>query len=66
VICENIGGFIDIDCKYNTTGILFAAGAQHLTANETTVTEVGDKFLCPNNSKLDGLVKSLTNTYILG
>jgi hypothetical protein len=59
VICENIFGFIDIDCKYNTTGILFAIGGGHLTANETPVTEVGSKALCPKTSTLDGLLKGL-------
>jgi len=66
IICEDVGGFIDLDCKYNTTGILFAAGAQHVTADKTKVTEVGDKFTCPNTSTLDWLLKALEPTYVLG
>jgi len=66
LICEDILGFIDIDCKFNSTGMLLAAGAQHLTANKTPITAVGDKSLCPDEPKLDGLLKTLANSYILG
>jgi len=65
VICEDIGGFVDIDCKYNLIGVLLAFAGQHVTANGTPLTEVGDKFLCPNTTTADHLLKTLTNTYVL-
>jgi len=66
LICEDVGGFIDLDCKYNTTGVLYTVGAQHVTADKTKVTEVGDKFICPNTSTLDVLLKTLDPTFVLG
>ncbi len=53
-----------IDCVYDTEGIEFAVGAQHLTAEKTPVTELGGKFFCPNEGALDGLLVTLDPTYV--
>ena len=60
--CPNLG----IDCLYDGEGMEFAVGGQHLTATETSVTELGGKFLCPNEGLVDGLFETLTDTYVLG
>ncbi len=60
--CSSLG----IDCKYDLEGALFSIGAQHLTANEATITELGGKLLCPDEGFLDGLLESLSATYIAG
>jgi len=66
VVCTEVGFFkIKIDCVYNTTGILFKVGAQHLTALKTPVNIVAGSFFCPENSTLDGLLKTLVNTFVL-
>ncbi len=48
-----------IDCVFDTEGLEFAVGGQHLTAEETAVTELGGKFFCPNEGTLDGLLVTL-------
>ncbi|HEY5709637.1 MAG TPA: RHS repeat-associated core domain-containing protein [Solirubrobacterales bacterium] len=62
LVCSNLG----IDCVYDLAGAEFAVGANHLTANETEITELGGKFLCPNEGFLDGLLEALTATYVTG
>jgi hypothetical protein len=65
-LCENVDIFgTDIECEYDFTGLTFSVGAQHLTAFETPVTEIGSDFLCPNNPTLDGLLHTTANRYIL-
>jgi hypothetical protein len=59
--CSNLG----LDCLYDVAGMEFAAGGGHLTANETEVTELGGKFLCPDESTLDSLLEALESAYIL-
>jgi hypothetical protein len=66
VICENVDIFgTDIECEYDATGLTFSVGAQHLTAFETPVAEIGSDFLCPNNPTLDGLLHTTEDKYIL-
>jgi hypothetical protein len=60
--CPNLG----IDCLYDGEGMEFTVGGQHLTATETGVTELGGKFLCPNEGLVDGLFETLADTYVLG
>ncbi len=62
LLCSNIG----IDCLYDAEGMEFEVGEGHLTANGTNVTELGGKFLCPNEGVLDVLLETLTSTYISG
>ncbi len=67
VNCDNIDIFgIDIHCIYDFTGLEFAVGAQHLTADDTSVSFVEGGGLCPEESFLDGLLKTTANRYILG
>jgi hypothetical protein len=64
--CENVDIFgTDIECEYDFTGLTFSVGAQHLTAFETPMTEIGSDFLCPNNPTLDGLLHTTANRYVL-
>ncbi len=56
---------LGLDCPYDLEGLLFSAGAQHLTANETSVTELGGKLFCPNESQLDFLMETLGNRFVL-
>jgi hypothetical protein len=60
--CSNLG----FDCKYDQGGALFSAGAQHLTANNVEVKELGGKFFCPDWLEVDGLLEPLEETYVLG
>ncbi len=57
---------LNLNCLYDTEGLLFSVGAQHLTADKTPVTELGGKFLCPDEGKLDGLLETLEDRYVLG
>ncbi len=66
VNCDNIDIFgIDIHCVYDATGLEFAVGAQHLTANDTSVSFVEGGGLCPEESFLDGLLVTTSNRYVL-
>jgi len=56
--CSNLG----IDCKYDNQTTLFEVGATHLTAFETPTIELGGKFFCPDEGKLDGLLETLAAT----
>jgi hypothetical protein len=38
----------------------FDAGANHVTANEVVISELGGKFFCPDEGLLDGLLEGLT------
>lgn len=60
--CANLG----INCVYDTEGVEFADGGGHLTAEEAPMTELGGKFLCPDEGLLDGLLETLGDTYVLG
>jgi hypothetical protein len=60
--CSNLG----IDCKYDSAGLFFEVGEQHLTAEATSVIELGGKLFCPEKGTLDGLLKALKATYVLG
>jgi hypothetical protein len=64
LVCPNLG----LNCLYDVEGMEFSAGGGHLTAEETPVTELGGKFFCPDEGKLDALVESLVKPapYILG
>ncbi len=53
-----------IDCVFDTEGFETAVGAQHRTAEETEATELGGKFFCPNQGKLDYLLVTLDPTYV--
>jgi hypothetical protein len=55
LVCSNLG----IDCKYDTAGVSFTAGAMMLTAEKTPTTELGGKFFCPDEGQLDGLLLDL-------
>ncbi len=66
VNCDNIDIFgIDIHCIYDATGLTFTVGAQHLTASNTSVNFVEGGGLCPEESFLDGLLKTTSNRYVL-
>ncbi|HEY5709748.1 MAG TPA: hypothetical protein VIS51_10160 [Solirubrobacterales bacterium] len=60
--CSNLG----IDCVYDLEGTEFSVGEGHLTANETSLNELGGQFFCPDESLLDGLLEALTDVYTLG
>ncbi len=53
-----------IDCVFDTEGLEFTVGAQHLTAEKTPVTELGGKFFCPKEVQLDWLLVALDPTYV--
>ena len=61
LVCSSLG----LDCLYDTEGLEFSAGAQHITAEEVELTELGGKFLCPNESSLDSLLEPLESAYVL-
>ena len=64
--CQNIDIFgTDYHCSYNATGLTLSAGAQHLTADDTAVTEEADDTFCPNNPALDMLLVTVEDRYIL-
>ena len=65
VFCEGaiFGG--DLECEYDAAGLEFSVGAQHVTANETPVDEIGSDFFCPNEPTLDGLLVTTANRYVL-
>ena len=66
VDCQNIDIFgVDIECTYDATGLSLAVGAQHLTADDTAVSEVGSDFLCPDDPTLDGLLVTEDPVYVL-
>jgi hypothetical protein len=54
--CPSIG----TDCVYDLAGMEFDAGANHVTANEVVISELGGKFFCPDEGLLDGLLEGLT------
>jgi hypothetical protein len=60
--CSNIG----LDCLYDLVGMEFDVGGGHLTTGETTITELGDKVLCPDEALLDALMETLGSMYVLG
>ncbi len=60
LVCSNIG----LDCLYDAEGMEFEAGGNMITANETSVTELGGKFFCPDEGLLDALLENLTTIYI--
>ncbi len=62
LVCSNLG----IECKYDAESVSFAVKAQHLEANEAPSYELGGKFFCPDEGLLDGLLKTLVNSYITG
>jgi hypothetical protein len=63
--CEDVWLGEDIECEYNVTGVTVTIGAQHATAFETGISEIGSDFLCPNNPTLDGLLHTTANRYVL-
>ena len=65
VFCEGAIFGADLECEYDATGLEFSAGAQHMTANETPVNEIGSDFFCPNEPTLDALLVTTANRYIL-
>ena len=64
--CSNIPFIGSIDCTYDATGLLFEVAANHLTASETPVKEIGSKFFCPDKPTLDGLLETLVDTFVVG
>lgn len=66
VFCEDVFFTVDIHCVYDATGLQFAVGAQHLTANNTRVDILPEESsLCPEESFLDGLLATTANRYVL-
>ena len=62
VVCKNIFGFIEIDCKYNASGLapeFLSNSHARITEQEVELTD-GTGF-CPDESFVDGLLKPLTN-----
>jgi len=66
VICEQVLGWMTIECTFDSTGLLLAVAAGHATANQTPITEVGNSPLCPSQRRIDGLLKGLSAAYVLG
>jgi hypothetical protein len=64
-LCEDVIFSVDIECEYELAGHEFTVGAQHLTASETPLTEIGSDLLCPNNPVLDTLMETTANRYVL-
>jgi len=70
LVCANIG----LNCLYDVAGMEFSVGANHLTAKETPVNELGGKFFCPDEGLLDALLEVLDDpetetvekAYVLG
>jgi hypothetical protein len=60
--CPNLG----IDCVYDLAGMEFSVGEGHLTAFGTATNELGGKFFCPDEGVLDGLLETLSDTFISG
>ncbi len=54
-----------LNCEYDLEGTLVSVGAQHVTMEETPVTELGGKFFCPDETKLDGLLETLDDRFVL-
>jgi hypothetical protein len=64
--CKEVTIFkVHVHCIYDTTGIEFTVGGQHLTAEKTPVKFVEGEGICPENSTLDGLLETLEDTYVL-
>jgi len=63
--CEDIFGFIDIDCKYDLTGMELAIENQKTVANETPVSIVEGSGLCPEESTFDYTLVNLVPAYVL-
>jgi len=59
--CSNLG----LDCLYDVAGMEFEVGGNELKAENTPTTELGGKFLCPNEGLLDAELKTLENAYVL-
>ena len=57
VECEDTIFGVELHCVYDATGIEFAIGSQHLTANNTQIDKVSGQ-LCPEETFLDGLLKT--------
>jgi hypothetical protein len=64
-LCEDVIFTIDIECEYEITGLEFTVGAQHLTASEVSLNEIGSDLLCPDNPTLDTLMETTANRYVL-
>jgi len=60
--CEDIFGFINMDCKYDATGIEFEGEGLTVTTNETPVGHVEGSGLCPEESFIDGKAIALLQT----
>ncbi|MFI5025744.1 MAG: hypothetical protein ACHQCI_03215 [Solirubrobacterales bacterium] len=54
-----------LDCLFDLEGAQFSMGNQHTTANQVPVKPLGSKFLCPNEAKLDYLLITLKDHFIL-
>jgi hypothetical protein len=66
VVCNEVGFFkVKVDCIYNITGVLFARGVQHLTAEKTPLKFLEGSFFCPENATLDFLMETLEPSYVL-
>ena len=59
--CANLG----IDCVYDLEGAEFSVAGGHATASETTTSELGGKFFCPDEGLLDVLLETLLPVHIL-
>jgi hypothetical protein len=59
LVCTEVGIFkVKVDCLYDSTGLLFKVGGQHLTAEKTPIKFIEGSFSCPENSQLDGLLET--------
>jgi hypothetical protein len=61
VECPNLG----IDCLYDLEGAQFSMGNQHTTALQVPVKPLGGPFFCPPEPKLDFLLVTLEDHFIL-
>ncbi len=59
-VCSGLG----IDCTLDSEGLEVAISEQEEIAEETPVTELGGKFFCPNEGKLDWSLVWLDPTYV--
>jgi hypothetical protein len=63
VICNEVGIFkIKIDCMYDPSNIELTAGGLNVMANKTPLNPVEGSFFCPEESTIDGTLKTLEVT----
>jgi len=62
VVASNLG----LDCLMDLENLEFEMGNNEIIAENSPVTELGSKFVCPGESLLDAELQTLENAYVLG